>query len=123
MLVFIGFLLLSTLRCVPMYLGFNHFSSFLHHFVLANLATSSKRVNGIFFIVILSLCIVAFSLLFSQAVEEMFAERIGHGYHVVQDEVLYKNLQQRNMHFECCPISSWFTGSAPEDLSLHPIHR
>ena len=27
------------------------------------------------------------------------------------------------MHFECCPISSWFTGSAPEDLSLHPIHR
>ena len=29
--------------------GFNHFSGFLHHFVLAKLATSSIRVKTIYF--------------------------------------------------------------------------
>ena len=46
MLVFIGKLLLSTLRCVPMCQGFSHFSGFLHHFLLAKVATSSIRVNS-----------------------------------------------------------------------------
>ena len=43
-LVFIGYLLLSTLRFVPTCPGFSHFSVFLHHFVLATLATSSVSV-------------------------------------------------------------------------------
>ena len=47
MLVFIEKLLLSTLIWVPICQGFNHFQFFLHHCVLAKLATSSIRVKGI----------------------------------------------------------------------------
>ena len=43
--VFIGKLSLSTLRKIPKCQGFSHFSGFLHHFVLAKLATSSIRVD------------------------------------------------------------------------------
>ena len=45
LLVFIGKLLLSTLRWVPMCQGFDNFSGSLLHFVLVKLATSSVRVN------------------------------------------------------------------------------
>ena len=45
MLVFIGKLLLSTLRWVPICHGFGHFSGVLLHFVLAKLATSGIRVK------------------------------------------------------------------------------
>ena len=45
LLVFIGKLSLSTLRWVPMCQGFSHFFGFLHHFVLAKLATSSISVK------------------------------------------------------------------------------
>ena len=44
MLVFIGKFLLSTLRWVPMCLGFSHFSGLLHHFVYAKVTTISIRV-------------------------------------------------------------------------------
>ena len=47
MLVFIGKLLMSTLRWVPICQGFGHFSAFLHNFVLAKLATSCVRVKEI----------------------------------------------------------------------------
>ena len=47
MLECIGKLSLSTLRKVPMCQGFSHFSGFLHHLVLATLATSSIRVKNI----------------------------------------------------------------------------
>ena len=46
MLVFIGKLSLSTLRWVPICQGFDHFSGFLHLFVLTKLVASSIRVNG-----------------------------------------------------------------------------
>ena len=45
MLVYIGKLLRSGLRCIPMCQGFGNFSGFLHHFVLAKLATSSISVK------------------------------------------------------------------------------
>ena len=45
MLVFIGQLLLSTLRWVPVCQGFHHFSGCLDHFVLDKLATCSLRVE------------------------------------------------------------------------------
>lgn len=35
-----------------------------------------------------------------QAVDILKTERVGHGYHTVEDEVLYKRLLQENMHFE-----------------------
>ena len=45
MLVLIWKLSLSSHRWVPMCQGFNSFSTFLHHFVWAKLATNSIRVN------------------------------------------------------------------------------
>ena len=47
MLVFMGKLLLNTVRGVPVCQSFSHFSVFfLHYFVLAKIATCSIRVNG-----------------------------------------------------------------------------
>ena len=43
MMVFIGELLLRALRWIHICQGFSHFSGFLHHFVLAKLATSSIK--------------------------------------------------------------------------------
>ena len=42
---FYGIALAENLRWVPTCHGFSHFSVFLHHFVLAKIATSSRRVN------------------------------------------------------------------------------
>lgn len=39
-----------------------------------------------------------------QAVEVLKAERIGHGYHTVEDPHLYKELLNKNMHFEVCNV-------------------
>ena len=37
------------------------------------------------------------------AIEQMYAERIGHGYRVMQDQELYdKCLKEYNIHFEAC---------------------
>lgn len=30
----------------------------------------------------------------------MFAERIGHGYHILDDLAVYKDMRKRNIHFE-----------------------
>ncbi|RWS24006.1 Adenosine deaminase-like protein [Leptotrombidium deliense] len=43
------------------------------------------------------------------AVDNMFAERIGHGYHILDDKDIYKKYKDR-VHFEVCPYSSYFTG-------------
>ncbi|KAG7478370.1 hypothetical protein MATL_G00079900 [Megalops atlanticus] len=58
-----------------------------------------------------------------EAVEVLKAERIGHGYHTIEDEVLYKQLLKQNMHFEVCPISSKFTGACDPDFTKHPLIR
>ena len=50
------------------------------------------------------------------------AERIGHGYRVLDDENIYRECLERNVHFECCPTSSILTGSVALDLQKgHPI--
>ena len=51
MLIFIGKLSLSTLRCVPIYQGFSIFFVFLHHFIQAKLATSNIKVKSKVFMV------------------------------------------------------------------------
>lgn len=38
----------------------------------------------------------------TEAVNEMFAERIGHGYHVLDDPAVYQEMRNRNIHFEVC---------------------
>lgn len=53
----------------------------------------------------------------------MRAERIGHGYHVVDDDAIYKHARNKGIHFECCPYSSYFTGSVPLGTPKHPIVR
>ena len=53
----------------------------------------------------------------------MCAERIGHGYHVLEDEELYRRCIKDRVHFECCPSSSYLTGSVPLTETKHPIQR
>ncbi|KAK2885556.1 hypothetical protein Q8A67_016393 [Cirrhinus molitorella] len=56
-----------------------------------------------------------------EAVEVLKAERIGHGYHTLEDLTLYKQLLQQNMHFEMCPVSSRLTGACDPDFTKHPL--
>ncbi|XP_073436591.1 adenosine deaminase-like [Dendrobates tinctorius] len=56
-----------------------------------------------------------------EAVELLKAERIGHGYHTIDDPVLYKRMLQMDMHFEMCPWSSFVTGSCGSDFTKHPL--
>lgn len=49
------------------------------------------------------------------ALDEMCAERIGHGYNVIFDEEAYQRCLSSNVHFELCPYSSYFTGSIAPD--------
>ncbi|XP_006839410.1 PREDICTED: adenosine deaminase [Chrysochloris asiatica] len=46
-----------------------------------------------------------------EAVDRLKTERLGHGYHTLEDEALYSRLRQENMHFEVCPWSSYLTGA------------
>lgn len=50
----------------------------------------------------------------------MHAERIGHGYRVLEDEAIYKACLEKRVHFECCPTSSLLTGSV--SLQVHKDH-
>ncbi len=45
-----------------------------------------------------------------RSVKDYGATRIGHGYRVVLDERLMKEMKSRNIHFEVCPTSSLETG-------------
>ncbi|XP_031700668.1 adenosine deaminase [Anarrhichthys ocellatus] len=56
-----------------------------------------------------------------EAVEVLKAERVGHGYRTLEDQVLYKNLLAQNMHFEVCPVSSKLTGACDPDFTKHPV--
>ncbi|XP_029290801.1 adenosine deaminase [Cottoperca gobio] len=56
-----------------------------------------------------------------EAVEVLKAERVGHGYRTLEDQVLYKKLLAQNMHFEVCPVSSKLTGACDPDFTKHPV--
>ncbi|XP_038659137.1 adenosine deaminase [Scyliorhinus canicula] len=58
-----------------------------------------------------------------EAVDVLKAERIGHGYHTIEDPCLYKRLLKQNIHFEVCPWSSYLTGACDPDLTKHPSIR
>ncbi|XP_040302902.1 adenosine deaminase isoform X1 [Herpailurus yagouaroundi] len=57
-----------------------------------------------------------------QAVDTLKTERVGHGYHTLDDEALYTRLRRRNLHFEVCPWSSYLTGAWKSDTE-HPVVR
>ncbi|XP_066442365.1 adenosine deaminase isoform X1 [Eleutherodactylus coqui] len=58
-----------------------------------------------------------------EAVEVLKAERIGHGYHTVEDPHLYRELLNKEMHFETCPWSSYLTGACDPDFTKHPVKQ
>ncbi|XP_048956442.1 adenosine deaminase isoform X5 [Canis lupus baileyi] len=57
-----------------------------------------------------------------EAVDTLKTERLGHGYHTLEDEALYARLRQENMHFEICPWSSYLTGAWKSDTE-HAVVR
>ncbi|KAF0299964.1 Adenosine deaminase [Amphibalanus amphitrite] len=57
------------------------------------------------------------------ALDKMHAERIGHGYHVLEDEELYRRCIKERVHFECCPSSSYLTGAVSLTQTKHPVQR
>jgi adenosine deaminase len=58
-----------------------------------------------------------------QALSLMHANRIGHGYHVLEDEALYARCLKERVHFETCPTSSILTGAQPTDVFYHATVR
>uniref|UniRef100_A0A1B6LS37 Adenosine deaminase n=1 Tax=Graphocephala atropunctata TaxID=36148 RepID=A0A1B6LS37_9HEMI len=58
-----------------------------------------------------------------RAVYGLGSERVGHGYHVLEDPEIYKTCLQDRVHFECCPHSSLMTGSVKAGGKTHPIIR
>ncbi|GAB1603701.1 adenosine deaminase-like isoform X1 [Argonauta hians] len=56
-----------------------------------------------------------------QAVDDMLVERVGHGYHVLQDDQLYKQVRTDGIHLETCLTSSFRTDAYSGDLQHHPI--
>jgi adenosine deaminase len=56
------------------------------------------------------------------AIEDLGAERIGHGIHVINDESVMQAVRERNVALEVCPTSNWLTSSVPS-TAQHPIRR
>lgn len=56
-----------------------------------------------------------------RAIELYHAERIGHGYHVLEDDAVYTTVRARGIHLENCPWSSYLTGSVPLSTPKHPV--
>ena len=46
------------------------------------------------------------------AAQEYGATRIGHGYHIVQNDEEVQKALNANIHFEVCPMSSYATEGA-----------
>ncbi|XP_065421993.1 adenosine deaminase-like isoform X4 [Chrysemys picta bellii] len=56
-----------------------------------------------------------------EAINVLKTERIGHGYHVLEDPALYRELLSRKMHFETCLLCSVLTGACDPDFRKHPV--
>uniref|UniRef100_A0AC35TZ98 Adenosine deaminase n=1 Tax=Rhabditophanes sp. KR3021 TaxID=114890 RepID=A0AC35TZ98_9BILA len=57
-------------------------------------------------------------------VDNMKVTRVGHGYHVLDDEETYKSIAlDQRIHLEACPYSSYMTGSFTTYWKQHPIVR
>jgi adenosine deaminase len=57
------------------------------------------------------------------ALDILHAERIGHGYRIVNDTDVYNRIKDEKVHLECCPWSSILTGSISANVVPHPIIR
>ena len=56
------------------------------------------------------------------AIEELGAELIGHGIHIINDTAVMELARERGVLFEICPTSNWLT-SAVSSKGAHPIRR
>ncbi|GAA53875.1 adenosine deaminase [Clonorchis sinensis] len=57
-----------------------------------------------------------------EAVEKLHAERIGHGYAIVNNPEIYEMVLKKRIHLETCPTCSWLTGAVNSILlENHPI--
>jgi adenosine deaminase len=56
------------------------------------------------------------------AIEELGAERIGHGIFAAREPSVLELARQRKVLFELCPTSNWLTSSVPS-IREHPIRR
>lgn len=56
------------------------------------------------------------------AVDQLHATRIGHGYHIVDDNQVYDRFKKEQYHLECCPRSSYLTGAVKQGVP-HPLVR
>lgn len=57
----------------------------------------------------------------ADALSLLHAMRIGHGYHVLDDQALYRQCLADQVHFETCPTSSILTGSQPPSVFRHAV--
>ena len=64
-----------------------------------------------------------FSFFSLKALDEIYAERIGHGYHVLEDEKLYGRIKEDRIHLEVCPASSFRTKAFQGDVKNHPVKK
>ena len=55
------------------------------------------------------------------ALDVLHAERIGHGYRIINDKEVYHRIRNDKVHLECCPWSSILTGSIAATAVPHPI--
>ena len=58
-----------------------------------------------------------------QAIQDLQVERIGHGYHVVDDSTVYDLALSTKTHFEVCPLSSYLTSAVLAPWNEHPAKR
>lgn len=56
------------------------------------------------------------------AIEQLGAERIGHGTTVLDDPAVVALVRERGVTLEACPTSNWHTGAIP-GVSAHPLPR
>lgn len=58
-----------------------------------------------------------------EALEDMCAERIGHGYGSIGHPDVYNVILQNQIHLETCPISSIMTKACDKDIQKHPLRQ
>ncbi len=56
------------------------------------------------------------------AIEELGAERIGHGIYIIRDQEVMDFVKQENVLLELCPTSNRLTNSVPS-ISQHPLRE
>ena len=56
------------------------------------------------------------------AVRSLKVERIGHGTRAIEDESLVRNLAEKQIPLECCPLSNVCTGVV-KSIEAHPVKK